>query len=135
MSQCKSPCEGCAFTPGAAANKELRNHLKGVICLLGPAPFVCHHGQPWDDPETHKLSPRALFGSGWQICEGWKREVAKLAKTGYYAKFAEATRAIAQCALIDLDTVFKHGEFTGEDLAEKVNDLVQSGYFKLEEEP
>lgn len=50
MSDCKQPCAGCAFSHGAAANKEMFNHLRGLVCMLGPLPFVCHDGRDWKNP-------------------------------------------------------------------------------------
>lgn len=149
----KSPCEGCAFSPNAAANKEFHNHMVGVICLLGPLPFVCHHGQDWESPENHKLTGREVFRRGWKICEGWKREVAKLAETGYY-KNSEMTRVFAQIARVELDAATsdqlddedkaeaatalanvlsrlyrRHEKFTGQELAGEIAKLAEEGYF------
>jgi hypothetical protein len=156
MSDCKAPCAGCAFGPGAAANKEMYNHLRGLICLLGPVPFVCHDGQDWKNPENHKLAPAQFFRTGWKICEGWRREVARLAATGYY-EHTSISRGCAQAALNEIEILVskeideedraeaiqtlaqlaawlfkKHQKFTGEDLGEKVNALVESGYFREE---
>jgi hypothetical protein len=154
MSNCKSPCEGCALSPGAAANKEMYNHLKSMICLLGPLPFMCHNGQDWQDPASHRLAPREVFRQGWRICERWRREVAKLTATGYYEN-ARVTKPFATAALRELDnslsedlgeeertqalqalaeflaTLYRECERrTGEDLGKKMFDLAESGYFE-----
>src|SRR5262245_11677495 len=89
-------CAGCAFRPGGAANRELYNHLRATICMLGPLPFLCHDGRDWADPDNHKFTPGEMFRRGWSICQGWRREVARLAATGYYANNTEATRSFAK---------------------------------------
>jgi hypothetical protein len=107
---CNKPCEGCAFTPGAAANVETVSSLKGRICALGPIPFLCHHGKPWRNSEQWPKSKREAFAAGWTVCEGWKREVRRLADAGYYANAPEETRAFAEIALFNLDSLAEKRE-------------------------
>lgn len=95
-----NPCAGCAFTEGSRANLEPDNHLRGILCLLGPIPFYCHHlpdeTDIHDDPKYHQSMTKKEFrGHGMVICGGWKREVRELAATGYYRERPMITRAIA----------------------------------------
>src|SRR5438105_11784385 len=76
-----SPCEGCAFSPGAAANREPYNELRAEICKLGAVPFWCHHKMNWKKPSVTEILASVREG---HICQGWKREVAKLARTGWF---------------------------------------------------
>jgi len=151
-------CAGCAFRPGGAANRELYNHLRATICMLGPLPFLCHDGRDWADPDNHKFTPGEMFRRGWSICQGWRREVARLAATGYYANNTEVTRSFAKAALQELEITLseevdeedraeaqellakflanlyrKHTHFTREDLAEKISTLADAGYFTQQE--
>lgn len=117
MERCQTPCEGCALTPGAAANLEPNNYLKALICVLGPVPFWCHDGQDWANPDNHKPMTAADFRErGFRVCAGWKREVARLAATGYYKENPEVTKAIAMLASGQLETLL--GSDNAEDKEE-----------------
>lgn len=99
MKPCKAPCSGCAFTPGAAANLEPHNQLKGQICLLGGEPFYCHDGKDWQSPQYHGRISRAQFKEfDPQICQGWASRVRLLAKAGYYKEKPLWRKAWAQIA-------------------------------------
>ena len=54
---------------------------------------------------------------GFRICEGWKREVKKLAERGYYKDNPEVTKAIAILASGQLE-VFLNTEAGSEDREE-----------------
>jgi hypothetical protein len=114
-----NPCEGCAFSEGAAANLEVHNRLKGLICLLGPLPFHCHHLKDGTDihadPKYHESMTREEFRKAdMQICAGWKREVRELAATGYYRDNPLTRRGVAQAGLEHLK-IFVGAEEGSED--------------------
>lgn len=88
------PCEGCAFTEGAAANLEPDSNLKGQLCVLGGLPFYCH--STFDCRKESGVGTKAdVRRLGMRICRGWKREVAALAGTGYYDDRREVKRQMA----------------------------------------
>lgn len=97
-----SPCEGCALTKGAAANREPDNNLKAQLCVLGALPFYCHAGFDWKDPAAHTASRRDARLRGIKICAGWKREVGSLAKTGYYKDRAPLKKEFAAIGITNL---------------------------------
>lgn len=97
--KCEKPCEGCAFTPGAEANREPQNNLRAQLCLLGGIPFYCHHddeGNLRDLSDIHPSQRRAEIQAGrLRICAGWRREVAAASAAGYYRTNRDAKRAYA----------------------------------------
>jgi hypothetical protein len=100
---CSKPCSTCAFTKNAVANLEPQNHLKGLICVLTPSTFYCHHEIDWDNPELpDRMSLSQRKSLGLKVCRGWKREVNNLAKTGYYQEHPEATKAFGVMAMENL---------------------------------
>lgn len=100
---CINPCDGCAFTKGSEANREPYNALKAQLCLLGGLPFYCHHNLDWRKAETHEKKPRRVVRE-MDICGGWKREVAALARAGYFKTHRLIKRAYAQIGLGALET-------------------------------
>lgn len=108
-----NPCEGCALTKGAAANCEPNNHLAAMLAVLGPFPFYCHDAMEWRDELIHHFPPRLLKRLGQlKVCEGWRREVAELAATGYYAGDVvdkRLRRTVAWAALVALNEFTKEG--------------------------
>jgi hypothetical protein len=100
------PCTGCALTDGAAANCEPENNLKAMLCVLGGVPFYCHVGMDWQTDESHKRTRRQAISLGIRppVCAGWKREVAALARTGYYRDRAPLKREFAILGLANLQT-------------------------------
>lgn len=94
----RSPCDECAFGKNGAG-MEPYNQLRGQICVLGPIPFGCHHGLNWHDSSNWSGSEirQALKNAG--ICQGWKREVARLNAEGWFGKYRVIRRAVAKNAL------------------------------------
>ena len=95
-----SQCEGCAFKPGADANREPYNNLRGQVCALGAIPFYCHHNVNWE--ENQKLWVGDTLKQNCRtagICQGWKSRVAELHKRGFFGEFREIRRIIAQQCL------------------------------------
>lgn len=110
MKPCTGQCSGCAFKPGAAANREQTNMLRGFFTALGAIPFYCHHAMGYDEA-TGKypagastalqiLSNRKLrtsiealgakpipieFQKSIRVCGGWKAAVARLKSDGWFA--------------------------------------------------
>ena len=102
---CNQPCETCAFTEGSDANLEPHNAIKGQLCVLGGIPFYCHHGQEWWTEEAAKIPPSKIRELQIPICQGWRREVAKLAAIGHFRKGAAITKAFAQIGLGELQVL------------------------------
>lgn len=103
MRSCDKPCSGCAFSPGAEANLEPHNNLIGMIALLAPLPFYCHSGFDYKDKSITDRVTRAKFReTGIVLCAGWLREVARLAKTGYYKENPQETRIYGRIAHAEL---------------------------------
>lgn len=102
------PCEGCALSEGAAANQEPDNHLRAMIAVLTPVPFYCHATMDWQDAVTFFM-PRGLLKSLGQlrVCEGWRREVAALAETGYFKENAGTTKLIGGLTLKALNNFLR----------------------------
>jgi hypothetical protein len=101
-------CKGCAFTAGSAANKEPDNHVKGILCVLGPHPFYCHDAIDWKNPEYHARMPKDKFHElKPKICEGWREEVKALAETGYYKENAKVTKIYGELALETLEDILR----------------------------
>lgn len=100
---CISPCAGCAFTEGSEANLEPQNNIKAQFCLLGGIPFYCHHARDGSIQSLQTVTPaerRERIQTGLMIvCQGWRREVGKLAAEGYYTKAPAAKRAYAMLGL------------------------------------
>lgn len=114
-------CVGCAFLPGAAANREPHNFLKCQLAALGGFPFYCHDGQDWRDPESHRTATRSeIRRRGIRICAGWKEAVAKLAREGHFNEGRLLKRCFAIAGLEALDGFIHAGddaEFKAESLA------------------
>lgn len=105
MSKLKHPCEGCALTPGAAANCEPDNNIKAQICVLSGKPFWCHDNLDWRNSELHSgLSHTDFNRLGFKICEGWRREVRALAAQGYFDKGRMVKRLYGAVAYDALET-------------------------------
>lgn len=102
---CNQRCHGCAFTPGSEANREPNNHLRALICLLGPAPFYCHENIDWRQPSRSNvtLEEARAFVQTTTICRGWQESVRELAATGYYKDNPLVTKFIGVAALQQLD--------------------------------
>lgn len=96
------PCESCAFTPGSAANLEPHNHVKGILCTLGPSPFFCHQNIDWQNTPS-RMSGFDFRAKGFVICEGWKREVRTLAEAGYYKEAPIIKRGLGEAGLVALE--------------------------------
>jgi hypothetical protein len=97
------PCEGCALTTDAAANCEPQNNLTAQLCVLGGIPFYCHRNIDWQNPATHVMAKEELREQGITICEGWRREVSALARTGCYKEHGAAKREIARFGVTQLN--------------------------------
>lgn len=112
---CDKQCEGCAFKPGAAANREADNKLRGVLTALGSIPFFCHSALGWhhDKPGYPLGATQALdvlasrklqkalhdatgndpladpdladFRKQVRTCAGWRASVARLKAAGWFA--------------------------------------------------
>lgn len=107
-----SQCHGCAYKPGAAANLEGQNFLRGVFAALGGYPFYCHQSLGWAPGQEHYpegaeealaiLSSRhMLIRAGacidsidretadlrrkLRICGGWRSAVRRLKASGWYS--------------------------------------------------
>lgn len=80
----RSPCEGCAFSEGAAANREPYNLLRATVAAMTAHPFWCHHTKHGGliTAESHLMTHARHHALGLQICEGWRREVVKHVKPG-----------------------------------------------------
>src|SRR5687768_13908566 len=100
---CSKPCEGCAFTEGSEANREPYNALKAQLCILGGLPFYCHHDMDWRNPDAHKKKSRQAVRQ-MEICAGWKREVAALARAGYFKANRLIKRAYGELGLCAVET-------------------------------
>lgn len=100
--QQESPCKGCALKEGAAANCEPANNIKAQLCVLGAIPFYCHENLDWQNPEAHKAKRADVKMLGVGICQGWKREVAELAKTGYYRDRGDSKKDLAAIGIVNL---------------------------------
>lgn len=102
---CEQRCSGCAFTPGTEANREPNNHLRALICLLGPSPFWCHANIDWRAPRPHKVSLKEyqILAQTAGICRGWQEAVRELAATGYYQENPIVTKYVGLAALDQLD--------------------------------
>jgi hypothetical protein len=98
-----SPCDSCAFTPGAEANSEPHNNLRGQLCLLGGLVFYCHHDRAGalQDLKGMRMAERgALVREGkLVVCQGWRREVQALAQAGYYLENQAIKRMYAELGL------------------------------------
>lgn len=85
---CTTSCHGCAFSPGAAANKEPNNLLKGILCAMGAVPFYCHESLVnWRETSAQTvqdLKAAVKPGERLQVCAGWRAEVAKLHQVGWF---------------------------------------------------
>lgn len=92
-----SQCSGCAFKPGADANLEVDNHLKGFLTVLSGTPFFCHDTLKWQvDQADARILRRSgpqmradllaitVPGKGPKVCAGWKAAVAELAAKGWF---------------------------------------------------
>lgn len=114
-------CEGCAFKPGAAANREPHNFLKCQLAALGGFPFYCHEGQDWHSPESHAVANRSeIRARGIRICAGWKEATGKLAREGHFRDGRLLKRCFAIAGLEALSDFLHAGddaEFKAESLA------------------
>jgi hypothetical protein len=116
-----NPCEGCAFTEGAAANLEPDNALRGRLAVLGAIPFYCHEGVDWQNPESHKRTNCEIRDQN--VCAGWKREVGELAKTGWYKRDGKMAKGFAIAGLGALE-IFLNSDDESDDKAD-ANDVLQ----------
>lgn len=94
-----TPCEGCALTDGACANKEPKNQLTARICVRAGIPFYCHTTDvaDWHDDIGFKIA--ILKRQRVPICQGWAREVRVLAKTGYFTRARALKRKVGETAI------------------------------------
>ena len=101
----KSPCDECAFRPGAGAHEEPYNRLRGMICAHGSVPFFCHHGIDWRAQHTPEFIARGReMARRTGVCQGWKVEVARLNSTGFFNDgFRSIRHAIAKQCLQTID--------------------------------
>lgn len=100
---CNRQCDGCAYKPGATANLEIDNRLRGKIAMLGPIPFYCHDNDAWRKGDREGMKTRREFReSGYKICGGWSVAVAELAATGYFNEARQATKVLATIAYQNL---------------------------------
>lgn len=101
------PCGTCAYREGAAANREVSNRVRAMICELGGVPFHCHHAT--DGRELNWRGSQADFFASMasrrdlRLCAGWKSAVAKRKAQGFFGKFGCIRRAIAINALDSLE--------------------------------
>lgn len=108
---CNGQCRGCAYKPGADANREPDNHLRGIFAALGGYPFYCHDSLGWSKKGYAKDATQALailssrgvliklgaserliesevaeIRRGMKACAGWKASVARLQAAGWFRK-------------------------------------------------
>lgn len=131
-----SQCEGCALKTGAAANCEPANNIKAQLCVLGAIPFYCHEKLDWQNPEAHKAKRADVKVLGVGICQGWKREVAELAKTGYYKDRGDCKQDMAAIGIANLAKFIesKRGSQEKKDASEVLEFIIkelneQRGFF------
>lgn len=119
---CDRQCDGCAFKPGAAANMEIDNRLRGKLAMLGPIPFYCHDNDTWRQGDREGLKTRREFrASGYRICGGWLAAVRELAATGYYNEARLATKVYASTAYENLKAFLASDD--PEDKAELMKEM------------
>jgi hypothetical protein len=140
----KPACASCAFTTGAEANLEPHNFIRAQLCLLGAIPFYCHHGADGtlrDVGSVTRAEQRVAVQTGFMvICQGWRREVNSLARSGYYARSAKSKRVYAELGLgaLQIFTTTEDGE-RKEWAAETLEDILlalykERGYVPLADE-
>jgi hypothetical protein len=96
---CNQRCEGCAYTEGAAANSEVKNHLIAMLAVFGPFPFYCHDSmEDWRKQSNH-IQRSELREKGIGLCTGWLESVKDLAATGYYKDNPIITKCLAISAV------------------------------------
>lgn len=79
------PCHGCAFTEGSEANLEPWNRIRAMISARAGTVFYCHEGMDWRDPLAHAPKTRREWRAMMlKPCQGWRREVRKLAAAGHF---------------------------------------------------
>lgn len=98
------PCEGCAYTRGAAANTEPQNNIKAQLCLLGGIAFWCHHAVDGSIQDLSDVKSPMKLREGVQsgritICQGWRRETRRLAETGWFSRGLRLKRVIAKLGI------------------------------------
>jgi len=112
---CNGQCHGCAYRPGAAANRESHNKLRAVFAALGGYPFLCHESLGWTPDRPGYPDARALnerlgilmtraklvelgampeniareteqLRRSVRMCFGWRTAVARLKAAGWFAR-------------------------------------------------
>jgi hypothetical protein len=143
-----SPCSTCAFRPGADANREVDNRLRGQIAALSGNPFYCHHGLDWkagnraigdalavDKNQAALLNagiPKAaliratlplLEGHSVTVCEGWKAEIRRLKSRGLFndPETNQLRRQVGAIAFAELDGFLREGIDAGEKAKHRAN--------------
>jgi hypothetical protein len=111
-------CASCALLPGSEANKEPLSVLKAIISARGGIPFFCHHsrttGEQYDWKSNESLGPLGLPHAERKLCDGWRREVARLKAAGKFrygpdvsaadvAILRKYEKSLAHCALLAVE--------------------------------
>jgi hypothetical protein len=98
---CRKPCSTCALKPGTVTfEEEPHNFLRAELSVLGGLPFHCHH-RKGDEREMENDAEVACSILKGEIptCAGWRREVAKLARIGYYRENLSRRKDFAKVGL------------------------------------
>lgn len=96
-------CEGCAFKPGADANKEPYNSIRAQVCALGPIPFYCHHDVDWKAQHGWNAAQLRESCRVAGVCGGWTAEVRRLHGRGFYGEFRAIRQAVAKQCLFAIE--------------------------------
>lgn len=99
----RSPCQECAFKPGAAAYLEPYNQLRARVCAQAGLPFFCHRKVPWRAQRSWSAADRRANARAAGICEGWVARVRELNAAGHYSRYRLLRRAVARELLDTLE--------------------------------
>jgi hypothetical protein len=124
------PCQGCALTDGAYANREVHNRLKAEVCVRAGVPFWCNHrdGKPTEDFDgmTRRLHRHLVQTEQLRICEGWRRKTAALARTGWFRGRAPLLHAVGEAAIQTLHAMLgETGDPEKSELATELKRLLK----------
>jgi hypothetical protein len=117
-------CSGCAFTSGAAANREPTNFIRAHLALLGGRPFYCHDNIDWQNFHCQTGTPseirKFVRDHKMTICKGWQRETSALAKAGFYKdEFTSMLRDIAGYGFQSLELIASSEDQEAKDEAHR----------------
>ncbi len=128
------PCEGCAFSEGAAANQEPYNALRAQVCALGGIPFYCHHDMDWLGSGKRTFTREEA--RQLKMCGGWQREVNRLAKSGYFKRASHfIMRGLAMAALDSIEIFVSTTDRDDKEHERKVIDRALARLVNLRDKP